>query len=118
MRRPHVIASMSALALLLLLGGSGASWAGPSGQDLYKAHCKVCHAAESPHGEYTPMTLIQDQWERFFKQKYETKHAGLDHPSEAGKKVLDVITPEMLAKIKKFAIDHAADSEQPMTCGK
>jgi hypothetical protein len=34
-----------------------------------------------------------------------------------GGKVPDVITPEMLKKIKKFAVDHAADSESPATCG-
>lgn len=90
--------------------------AGPSGQDLYKVNCKACHAASSPHGEYTPMTLIQDQWERFFAQKYEAKHKGVAFPD--GRKVLDAMTPEALAKIKKFAIDHAADSEQPATCGK
>jgi len=106
-----------ALGGILSLGTSlTAQAAGPSGQDLYKANCKACHAASSPHGEYTPITLIQEQWERFFAQRYETKHKGVAFPD--GRKVLDAITPETLAKIKKFAIDHAADSEQPMTCGK
>lgn len=117
MRKAPIIAITSALGLLLL-GGSGTTWAEPSGQDLYKANCKVCHAAGSPQGEYTPLTLIQDLWEKFFKQKYENKHKDLDHPSVQGKKVVEAITPEMLGKIKKFAVDHAADSEQPMTCGK
>ena len=30
-----------------------------SGKNLYKKHCKSCHMADSPNGEYTPMTLIQ-----------------------------------------------------------
>ncbi|MCL4819256.1 MAG: cytochrome c [Vicinamibacteria bacterium] len=106
-----------AIATLAALATAPAAFAGgPSGQDLYKANCKTCHAAGSPHGEYTPMTLIQDQWERFFKEKYAAKHATATMPD--GTKVLDAITPEMLEKIKKFSIDHAADSEQPMTCGK
>lgn len=117
MRNATLVGLMSALGAFLL-GGAGAAWAEPSGQDLYKAHCKVCHAAGSPNGEYTPLTLIQDQWEKFFKEKYEAKHKDLAHPAAEGKKVVEAITPEMLAKIKKFAIDHAADSEQPMTCGK
>ncbi|HYT68297.1 MAG TPA: hypothetical protein VEL51_17850 [Vicinamibacterales bacterium] len=87
------------------------------GQDLYRNHCKHCHEANSPNGEYTPMTLIQDQWKRFFKDKYEAKHRDVVDQKHEGKKVLDVITPEILEKIKKFAIDHAADSEHPMTCG-
>jgi len=108
-----------ALLLGFLTAGANAASAGePEGQQLYKAHCKVCHAADSEHGEYTPMTLIQTQWERFFDRKYEKKHAELTFPEADGKKVLEVITPEMLEKIKQFAIDHAADSEQPMTCGK
>jgi hypothetical protein len=87
------------------------------GQDLYRNYCKTCHEANSPHGEYTPMTLIQDQWKRFFKDKYEATHRDVVDEKHEGKRVLDVITPEMLEKIKKFAIDHAADSEHPMTCG-
>ncbi|MGE0452057.1 MAG: c-type cytochrome [Vicinamibacteria bacterium] len=105
-----------ALAILWLGAAPFALAAGPNGQDLYKTNCKACHAAGSPHGEYTPMTLIQEQWERFFDKKYVAKHEGAAFTD--GRKVLDAITPEMLAKIRKFAIDHAADSEQPMTCGK
>lgn len=106
--------AIAALATLALVPAAIAGE--PSGQDLYKTHCKSCHAAGSAHGEYTPMTLIQDQWERFFKEKYAAKHAAAQLPD--GHKVLEAITPEMLARIKKFAVDHAADSEQPMTCGK
>ena len=107
------------IALALTLGVASLASAGPkeqSGQELYKANCKVCHAAGSAHGEYTPVTLIQDQWQKFFETKYAAKHKDVAFPD--GKKVSDVITPELLAKISKFAIDHAADSEQPMTCGK
>ncbi len=38
-------------------------------------------------------------------------------PNHDNKPVTEVITEEDLELIKKFAIDHAADSEQPMTCG-
>jgi hypothetical protein len=86
-------------------------------QDLYKEYCKPCHDADSPNGEYTPMTLIQEQWERFFKDKYVATHKDVVDERHEGKKVTDAISKENLQKIKKFAIDHAADSEQPMTCG-
>jgi len=105
-------------ALVLVSGGAATAGETDDGQTLYKANCKVCHAPSSPHGEYTPMTLIQSQWERFFKRKYEAKHEGLEMPDRDGQKVVAAITPEMLVKIKKFSIDHAADSEHPMTCGK
>lgn len=101
-----------------VIGAAGLVRAGePDGRMLFKENCKPCHAAKSPNGEVTPMTLIQEQWERFFKEKLVPSHKDLVDPAHGGKKVLEVITPEMLQKIKKFAIDHAADSEHPMTCG-
>lgn len=89
----------------------------PKGSDLYKEYCKPCHEAGSPNEEYTPMTLIQDQWERFFNDKYEETHSAVMDPAHDNKPVTEVITEDDLEQIKKFAIDHAADSEQPMTCG-
>ena len=89
----------------------------PKGSDLYKEYCKPCHEAGSPNEEYTPMTLIQDQWERFFDEKYEKSHSEVLDPNHDNKPVTEVITEDDLEQIKKFAIDNAADSEQPMTCG-
>jgi cytochrome c553 len=90
---------------------------GPKGVDLYKEFCKPCHLADSDNGEYTPMTLIQDQWERFFEDKYVDTHKDVMDPNHDNKPVTEVISDDDLAKIKEFLIDHAADSEQPMTCG-
>ncbi len=86
-----------------------------SGKDLYKIDCKVCHAKDSPHGEYTPMSLTQDQWRTFFDKKFEKTHKEvvLD---EQKKKLLEFLSPDQIKKIKKFCVDHAADSEQPQTC--
>ncbi len=89
-----------------------------SGKDLYKNHCKVCHAKDSEFDEYTPMTLIQEQWETFFDEEFEDTHKTVsDSTFYGGKNVVDVITDEMLKKMRKFCVDHAADSEHPMTCG-
>ena len=89
----------------------------PKGNDLFKEYCKPCHEADSENGEYTPMSLIQDQWERFFEKKYVDSHSGVMDPNHENKPVTEAITEEQLEMIKKFSIDHAADSEQPMTCG-
>ncbi|MEW6338680.1 MAG: hypothetical protein AB1625_14950 [Acidobacteriota bacterium] len=107
------------LVVVVLVGAAGVAWsaAEPEGKVLFREYCKPCHAPNSANGEVTPMTLIQEQWERFFKEKLVPSHKDLVDTQHGGKKVLDVITPEMLEKIKKFSIEHAADSEHPMTCG-
>ena len=110
------------LGLLTLVAFLGAAGVAPgekeaTGQELYKEFCKPCHAKGSKNGEYTPMTLIQDQWERFFDRKFIPSHQSVVDEKHGGKKVPEVISPEMLKKIRKFAVDHAADSESPATCG-
>jgi len=92
------------------------------GKEMYKANCKICHDKGSEAGEYTPMTLIMDQWERFFDKKYVKAHENLKMPAEGvseeeQKTVTEAIAPEILDAIKDFTIKHAADSEHPMTCG-
>lgn len=87
------------------------------GKALYKEYCKPCHGPNAAAGEITPMTLIGEQWERFFAEKLVPSHQSLSDPAHDNRPVLEVITPEILKKIKEFAIEHAADSEHPMTCG-
>ncbi|MGH9873289.1 MAG: c-type cytochrome [Pyrinomonadaceae bacterium] len=86
-----------------------------SGKDLYKQNCRVCHEKNSANGEYTPMSLTQDQWTSFYKNKLIQKHKEVRMPSQETK-LLDALTSEQLKAIEKFCIDHAADSEQPQTC--
>jgi len=88
-----------------------------SGKDLYKDHCKVCHMEDSDAGEYTPMTLIQEQWEEFFDDYWTETHEEVVCPKDDTKKVTDMWDADMLKAVREFCIDHAADSEQPMTCG-
>ena len=86
------------------------------GRTLYRNNCKVCHDKGSKNGTYTPMTLTQDQWRRFFGSKLIPAHKNAVHP-QAGKKILELLSPADLKSIQRFVIDHAADSEQPATCG-
>ena len=86
------------------------------GKALYKANCKVCHDKGSSHKQYTPMTLTQSQWRKFFGTQLATSHAAVIHPT-TGKKLLDSLTPAEMKAIQRFCIDHAADSEAPATCG-
>lgn len=87
------------------------------GKKSYREYCMPCHTEGSDNGEYTPMTLIQEQWERFFDEQYEETHSGVAFPSHDNKPVTDVISDDDLEAIKSFAIKGAADSEHPMTCG-
>jgi len=111
-------------AIVIALLGSGlsstsvlAETAAEEGQRLFREHCRHCHDNGSANGKYTPMTLIQAQWERFFDRKYERKHRKVVDDKFGGVPVTEAISPEVLEKIRTFAIDHAADTDQPMTCG-
>jgi cytochrome c5 len=109
---------------MILLVVAGWGLAGPvaaiaqglNGKELYRNNCKVCHDKGSPQGQYTPMTLTQEQWRAFFKIKLVPAHKNVIFPKTGGK-LLEQLSPDQMKAIQRFAIDHAADSEQPATCG-
>lgn len=111
------LVSMGLPPLALAFGLAWAADKAPDGKALFREYCKPCHGPDSPNGEVTPMSLIQEQWERFFKEKFVPSHGKLADPKGSGKQLLEVLSPELLEKLKKFAIEHAADAEHPMTCG-
>jgi mono/diheme cytochrome c family protein len=86
------------------------------GKALYRQNCKVCHDKGSAHGVYTPMSLTQEQWRKFYSTKLIPAHKNVIVP-QSGKKLLELLTPDQMKAIQRFSIDHAADSEQPATCG-
>ena len=87
------------------------------GKDLFRSECRPCHTEDSEFDHYTPMTLIADQWDEFFDEYYLETHEDVNSANDETKKITEVLTDELLKKIRKFCVDHAADSEQPMTCG-
>ena len=118
---------LKALLILVVLGGlSGLALADEEkadkpkkmdGKELFKTHCKVCHTEDSKAGEYTPMSLIMDQWDEFFDETFVETHKAVPCPKDETKMVTDKFDKDMIKKLRKFCVDHAADSEQPMTCG-
>ena len=112
-----IVASLVVAVLAMSLTNVATAAKKPKPMDLYKEYCKPCHLPDSPNGEYTPMTLIGDQWVRFFDKKWIETHSEVLDPNHDNQPIIDVISEDDLEAIKKFAIDHAADSEQPMTCG-
>ena len=113
----HAAGALAMVVLLAFSAHTPAETAAEEGQRLFREHCRHCHDKGSPNGKYTPMTLIQAQWERFFDRKYERKHRKVNDDKFGGVPVTEAISPEVLEKIRNFAIDHAADTDQPMTCG-
>ena len=111
------LAALAGFLVLCMATVPATTRAALDGQELYKEYCKGCHAAGSPNGEYTPLDLIQDQWTRFFDRKYERTHKDVMDSAHGNRPVIEVIGPEELQAIREFAVDHAADSENPMTCG-
>ena len=102
--------------VFVTLGELAVSAGQPGGKELYRANCHGCHDKGSSNGYYAPMTLTQDQWRTFFKLRLIPSHKNVTEP-KSGKKLLEFLTPDGLKAIQRFCIDHAADSEQPATCG-
>ncbi|PLX85514.1 MAG: cytochrome C oxidase Cbb3 [Desulfuromonas sp.] len=76
------------------------------GKYLYKKNCKVCHSEGGEGGKMTPLSKTMSQWDRFFKKGHRAKPEVFEGKPE--KDLLD---------IHQFLYDHAADSDQPQTCG-
>jgi cytochrome c553 len=73
------------------------------GKHLYKNTCRSCHA--EGENKLTPMSKTQSQWERFFEKN--------QHNPEGIKE----LSGQDLLDIRQYLINHAADSDQPETCG-
>lgn len=77
------------------------------GKYLYKKNCKSCHVAEAEGGALTPLSKTMSQWDRFFDRD---KH-------QAKPDVWTEFSEQDLKDVQQFLYDHAADSDQPQTCG-
>lgn len=120
MHHPSAPQFLRILLIFSVLSGGFAVWAANEkpldGKSLYRNNCKVCHDKGSPNKQYTPMTLTQDQWRKFYATKLIPAHKSAVEP-KSGKKLMELLNPDQIKAIQRFCIDHAADSEQPATCG-
>lgn len=115
MSRLHSWLAATAILGTIFLGAQSVAAQNLNGKELYRNNCKSCHDAGSPYRQYTPMTLTQDQWRTFFQKKMVRAHQNAVNPKT--KEKIRPFTPEEIKSIQRFVIDHAADSEQPATCG-
>lgn len=120
MRHQPALPFLRILLIFALFASGCAVWAANDkpldGKSLYRNNCKVCHDKGSANKQYTPMTLTQDQWRRFYSTRLIPAHKSAVEP-KSGKKLLELLSPDQLKAIQRFCVDHAADSEQPATCG-
>jgi cytochrome c5 len=112
-----IVLVLTGVLVLSVSSGAMAGKKKADGKDLFKEFCKPCHTSGSENGEVTPMTLIQDQWQTFFDEKFEETHQAVTDPNHDNKPVTETLSEEELEILEDWTIDHAADSEQPMTCG-
>lgn len=99
------ILAIVALCASTALAASGGN--GKKGKYLFKKNCKACHVAGAEGKAVTPLSKTQAQWDRFVESD---KHKG---KPEAWKD----FSAQDLKDIQQFLFDHAADSDQPETCG-
>ena len=99
MSRTKLTVTVMMVAVVALSFASGATAAKKKikGQDLYKEFCKPCHDVDSDNGEYTPMSLIMDQWETFFEEDFAEAHEGLLDPNNDDTPVTEVLTEEEIS---------------------
>jgi mono/diheme cytochrome c family protein len=103
-----------AFAGVLAFAATVAAAAGPNpnrGKTLFKSTCKTCHVKEGGAKELTPLSKTQAQWTRAFKTIDPMVKRVHD-------KVGKSLTADEVADIRAFLVAHAADSDQPETCGK
>lgn len=97
-----LVVSFCASTVLAIEGGNP-----KKGKYLYKKNCKECHSDGAEGGNLTPMSKTMSQWDRFFKRD---KH-------KAKPEIWEGFSEKDLLDMNQFLFDHAADSDQPATCG-
>lgn len=96
------LVSLAAATALAAEGGNPRK-----GKHLYKKTCKSCHVAGGEGKELSPLSKTQGQWDRYFQKG---EHPGKEDAWKG-------LSPQDLKDIHQFLFDHAADSDQPETCG-
>ncbi len=100
------------LATAFLTGVAFAGGPNPNrGKSLFRANCKSCHVPNGDAKDLTPLSKTQVQWTRAFKADVAKMLPRVTQ--KTGK----TLTPADLSDIQVFLVSHAADSDQPETCG-
>ena len=101
-----------------LLTLSAALVAGPrvnpkKGKVYFKKYCRVCHDGKTDAVELSPLKKTMDQWSKSFAAGGKAHACGNSCKDKSGKDLTD----QDKLDIQAYLIQHAADSDQPATCG-
>lgn len=108
----RLLALAGVFGLAVLVTAAGAAGANPNrGKSLFKATCKSCHVKAGAAKDLTPLSKTQSQWTRVFKGTVDPMVKRVE--AKTGKS----LTAADLADMQLFLVSHAADSDQPETCG-
>lgn len=114
MREWKTVLFATVVAVIATAGASAAAGRpNPNrGKSLFKSTCKTCHFKKGEAKDLSPLTKTQAQWARAFK-------AGTvgGCVKKVAAKTGQALTPQDLADMEAFLVAHAADSDQPETCG-
>jgi cytochrome c5 len=107
--RSIVLAGLVAFAVLVSDAAAGPN---PNkGRTLFRSTCKSCHVKNGDAKDLSPLTKTQAQWTRVFKSGISPMVPRVQA------KTGTALTPADLADMQLFLVSHAADSDQPETCG-
>lgn len=83
------------------------------GKVFYKKHCRPCHDGSTEVPELSPMSKTMEQWGREFAEGGAVGGCTGAVEEKTGAK----LTEQDLLDIQAYLVQHAADSDQPATCG-
>ncbi len=96
-------------------GRKAAGKANPrKGKVFYKKNCRVCHDGSTAVEELSPISKTMKQWSREFAEKGTVPTGCVQRTKD---EVGYDLTSQDLTDIQSYLIRHAADSDQPATCG-
>ncbi|MDY6843572.1 MAG: cytochrome c [Thermodesulfobacteriota bacterium] len=77
------------------------------GEALFQSRCGKCHRSGGEGPIFSPVKYASSQWKRFFEKD---KHA-------RKRDISGDVSPADLEAIKQYLMDHAADSDLPVSTG-
>lgn len=117
MNRKHwsKLLSLIVMGLLITAVAIAAPKVNPKkGKVFYRNNCRVCHDGNTDAAELSPNTKTMEQWSRKFEDGEVVKKSCV---ARAKDKVGTELTEQDLLDIQAYLVQHAADSDQPASCG-